>query len=331
MVRAWCLGSRPEGLPSPANFVLRDFERPRLGPGEVRVRNQWLSVDPSMRVRMDAGEGDYMPPFELNAPLTGGAIGEVIETNSPHFTLGELVNHMEGWRDESVVPESGVRRLPPVDLPIEFYLHHLGVVGFTAYVGLLKIAQARPGETVFISAAGGSVGLAAVQIAKIKGLTVIGSAGGAKKCEVVRGAGADAVIDYKSSGAILGKLRAAAPEGIDIYFDNVGGDHLDAALAVTKVNGRMAISGMVGAYNDVVSPMVMRHLLRIVTHRIAFKGFMARDYSEDMPAFRVEMTNWIREGRMQIHQTIRHGLEAAPAAFIEMFTGDVIGKMLVQI
>ena len=220
-------------MPTTDNFELKDVALPPLGDGMVRVRNRWLSVDPYMRGRMNDVKS-YVPPFQLGEPMDGGAIGEVVESKAEGFAPGDLVQHMAGWRDEAVVacahratscPTSARRR--------EQFLGVLGVTGATAYFGLLDAAAAKEGDIVFVSAAAGAVGSAVVQIAKAKGMTVIGSAGGAEKCDFVRSLGADQVIDYKA-GPILKGLAAAAPDGIDVYFDNVGGDHLDAAFALAR-------------------------------------------------------------------------------------------------
>ena len=330
MPRAWHLTSRPAGLPAMTNFELRMSEPQPLKDGEARVKNGWLSVDPAMRLRMNADTNGYQPSFPLDAPLPGGAVGVVVESRSPDLAVGEKVQHLLGWRDEAVAPAADFRKLPTSDAPIQYYLHHLGVIGFTAYIGLFQEGEAKAGETLFVSAAGGATGSAVVQMGKILGMRVIGSAGGPAKCAMVRELGADAVIDYKAPGTMLEKLRAAAPEGIDVYYDNVGGDHLDAALAMANHRARFPISGMVSSYNA-DSPVLLNHLMRIVFKRITIRGFIARDNIDAMPEFRRRMGEWIAEGRMKSHETIRDGLESTAAGFVEMFTGDVAGKMLIRL
>ena len=251
MARAWHLVNRPSGLPTDDDFALRDVELPPLADGMLRVRNLWLSVDPYMRGRMNDVKS-YVPAFELGEPMEGGAIGEVVESKAEGFGPGDLVLHMAGWRDEAVIPARGVNKLPQLGAPPERFLGVLGVTGATAYFGLLDVASAKEGDVIFVSAAAGAVGSVVVQIAKAKGMTVIGSAGGPEKCEFVRSLGADEVIDYKS-GPVLKSLAAAAQAvgagGIDVYFDNVGGDHLDAAFALARNNARFAICGMIEYYN----------------------------------------------------------------------------------
>ena len=233
MARAWHLMSRPQGLPTADNFALKDAELPALGEGMVRVANRWLSVDPYMRGRMNDVKS-YVPPFALDAPLEGGAVGEVVESRDPNFEPGDWVLHMAGWRDEAVLQGSALNKLPDLGVDPQAFLGNLGLTGATAYFGLLDAASAKEGDIVFVSAAAGAVGSAVVQIAKAKGMTVIGSARGPEKCEgYVRSLGADEVIDY-TAGPIVKSLAAAAPKGIDVYFDNVGGDHLDAAFACSS-------------------------------------------------------------------------------------------------
>src|SRR6476646_10436418 len=251
MAKAWHLKSRPQGVPTLDNFELKDLELPPLADGSIRVRNRWLSVDPYMRGRMNDVKS-YVPPFQVGEPLEGGAIGEVVESKADGLAVGDLVQHMAGWRDEAVIPARSAQKLPQLGAPPERFLGILGVTGMTAYFGLLDAARAKQGDVVFVSAAAGAVGSVVVQIAKAKGMTVIASAGGQQKCDFVRSLGADQVIDYKAAPILKG--LAAATEsvgsgGIDVYFDNVGGDHLDAAFALARNNARFAICGMIDSYN----------------------------------------------------------------------------------
>src|SRR3954467_12165244 len=257
MARAWHLKSRPNGMSTAENFELKEVTLPALSEGEVRVRNLWLSVDPYMRGRMNDVKS-YVPPFQIGEPMDGRAIGEVVESKAEGFAPGDLVQHMAGWRDEAVIQARTANKLPDLGAPPERFLGVLGVTGMTAYFGLLDSAGAKEGDVVFVSAAAGAVGSVVVQIAKAKGMAVIASAGGAEKCEFVRSLGADQVVDYKA-GSILKGLAAAAPDGIDVYFDNVGGDHLDAAFAVARNSARFAICGMIEGYNQ-REPMAFRFI-----------------------------------------------------------------------
>ena len=328
MARAWHLKSRPTGMPTSDNFELKDLALPEVGDGMVRVRNQWLSVDPYMRGRMNDVKS-YVPPFQVGEPLEGGAIGEVIESKADGIRPGDLVQHMAGWRDEAVVPARMVNKLPELGAAPELFLGVLGVTGMTAYFGLLDAARAKEGDVVFVSAAAGAVGSVVVQIARARGMTVIGSAGGADKCDFVRSLGADRVIDYKA-GSVLKSLSAAAPEGIDVYFDNVGGDHLDAALALARDNARFAICGMIEGYNS-GQPTSLRFIMRIIAARIRLKGFIVFDYFPRMAEFYAEMGPWIANGTVRSRQTIVDGLESAPDAFIGLFEGANTGKMLIRL
>jgi NADPH-dependent curcumin reductase CurA len=328
MPRAWHLTSRPQGMPTNENFALADLDLPALGDGMIRVRNQWLSVDPYMRGRMNDVKS-YVPPFQLGEPMEGGAVGEVIESTGEGFAPGDLVMHMAGWRDEAVLPAGAANKLPNVGAPPEQFLGILGTTGATAYFGLLDAAQAKAGDIVFVSAAAGAVGSAVVQIAKAKGMTVIGSAGGPEKCAFVKSLGADEVIDYRA-GPILKSLAAAAPEGIDVYFDNVGGEHLDAAFALARNNARFAICGMIEGYNK-AEPAQFRFIMRIIAARIRIQGFLVFDYLPRFPEFYAEMGQWLASGAVKSRETVVEGLENMPGAFLGLFKGANTGKMLVKL
>lgn len=329
MASAWTLAARPTGTPTMDNFRLETLPDQPLADGEIRVANSWLSVDPYMRGRMNDVKS-YIPPFVVDAPMTGGAVGTVIETRNPDFAEGDSVFHMGGWRDEAVVgPDLTPFKLPQTELPIQVWLHNMGLTGATGWFGLLRTAEAKEGDIVFVSAAAGAVGSAVVQIAKAKGMTVIGSAGGADKCSWVRELGADAVIDYKA-GPVLPQLLKAAPKGIDVYFDNVGGEHLDAAFAAGRNFARFAICGMIDAYND-GKPLELRYAMRCISARIRMQGFIYTDYAADMPTFYADMGALIASGQVKAQETIREGLNAMPEAFLGLFTGANKGKMLVRL
>jgi NADPH-dependent curcumin reductase CurA len=271
----------------------------------------------------------YVPPFEVGQPLEGGAVGEVVESKAEGFAPGDLVLHMGGWRDEAIVPARASMKLPDLGAEPQQFLGVLGTTGATAYFGLLDAASAKEGDIVFVSAAAGAVGSTVVQIAKAKAMNVIGSAGGTHKCDYVRELGADEVIDYRS-GPILKSLAAAAPEGIDVYFDNVGGSHLDAALAVARNNARFAICGMIEGYNK-AEPTSLRFLARIIAARIRLKGFLVFDYYARMDEFYRDMAGWLKSGAVKPRETIVDGLERTPDAFLGLFEGSNVGKMLVRL
>ena len=328
MPRAWHLKSRPDGKPTSENFRLKDIELLPVHDGQVRVRNLWLSVDPYMRGRMNESKS-YIPPFQIDAPMDGGAIGEVVESKADGFAPGDLVSHFAGWRDEAVLPAKALIRLPELGARPQDFLGNLGVPGATAYFGLLDVAAAKPSDIVFVSAAAGAVGSTVVQIAKAMGMTVIGSAGGKDKCDFVRSLGADRVIDYKA-GPILVSLREAAPEGIDVYFDNVGGDHLDAAFARARLHARIALCGMIAGYNS-REPQGFRYMIRMIAMRVTMTGFLYGDYVARLDEFYREMGALMASGAVKSHETVFEGLENMPDAFLGLFTGANTGKMLVRV
>ena len=329
MARAWQLTSRPQGMPTTNNAELVEVALPALGEGMVHVRNSWLSVDPYMRGRMNDVKS-YVPPFQIGQPMDGGAVGVVVESRDPDFVVGDNVLHMAGWRDEAVVPASALNKLPtmPGVEPKEF-LGNLGLTGGTAYFGLLHAASAKAGDIVFVSAAAGAVGSAVVQIAKAKGMTVIGSAGGPDKCAFVKSLGADQVIDYKA-GPVIKSLIAAAPDGIDVYFDNVGGDHLDAALAVGRKDARFAMCGAIENYNsgDATS---LRYIMRIIGMRMRLQGFIYTDYLGQLGEFYKDMGAMMAAGQLKSRDTVVEGLDQTLDAFLGLFTGANTGKMLVKL
>lgn len=326
--RAWHLMSRPQGLPTDENFALKDAPLPALEEGWVRVENKWLSVDPYMRGRMNDVKS-YVPPFALDEPMQGGAVGKVVESRSPNFAIGDTVFHMLGWREQAAGPAETFNKVPPIPVEDHHWLGNLGLTGGTAYFGLLRAAQAKEGDIVFVSAAGGAVGSAVVQIAKAKGMTVIGSARGPEKCAWVKELGADATVDY-TAGPIAKLLHEVAPKGIDVYFDNVGGTHLDAAFALSRQNARFAICGMIEDYNK-GSTHAFRFITNIIRQRINVKGFIYTDYMAEMAEFYREMGGWIASGAVTSRETVHDGIEAMPDAFLGLFSGDNTGKMLVRL
>jgi NADPH-dependent curcumin reductase CurA len=330
MANAWFLVSRPSGIPTLENFSLRETPNTPLAIGQVRVANRWLSVDPLMRGRMSDAKS-YVPPYSLDAPMEGGAVGEVIESRSDTVKIGDRVLHDAGWRDESVVSADQITKIDAaLGAPDSAWLGVLGLTGTTAWFGLTVIAEARPGDVVFVSAAAGAVGSAVVQIAKAKGMTVVGSAGGPEKCAWVRDIGADSVVDYKADGPMVRKLREAAPKGIDVFFDNVGGEHLDAAIAAARLHARFALCGMIDVYNE-PKPTQLRYAAKIIGARIQIRGFIVYDFDDRLPEARKELAALLSTGRLKIRETIQHGLGAMPNAFLGLFSGQNTGKMLVKL
>ncbi|MEU7759994.1 MULTISPECIES: NADP-dependent oxidoreductase [Micromonospora] len=324
------LASRPEGWPTPENFRLVTTEVPTPGPGQVVVRNRFMSVDPYMRGRMNDVKS-YVPPFALDAPLDGGAIGEVVAGEAGGVKPGDTVLHGLGWREYALVDARGVRKVDPDLAPVTAYLGVLGMTGLTAYAGLLDVAAMKPGETVFVSGAAGAVGSMVGQIAKLRGAgRVIGSAGSAAKVERLTALGFDAAFDYHD-GPVYKQLRAAAPDGVDVYFDNVGGDHLEAAIGAMNLHGRAAICGMIAQYNATEPPAAPRNLALVIGKRLTLRGFLVGDHGHLREQFVQEVAGWLREGRLSYDETIVDGIEQAPEAFLGLLRGENLGKMLVRL
>jgi NADPH-dependent curcumin reductase CurA len=324
------LKSRPVGMPAPENFELVEIDLPEPGPGEALVRNLWMSVDPYMRGRM-YDRPSYVPPFALGEALAGGAVGEVIKSNDPNLKAGDLVESMLGWRDAFVGYAGALQKLPDDKMPAQTYLGVLGMPGFTAYAGLMRIGDPKPGDTVFVSGAAGAVGSAVCQIAKHKGCTVVASAGSDDKIAWLKRVGVDAAVNYKTCGNLLESVRAAAPKGINVYFDNVGGEHLEVALEVARPFSRFVECGMISIYNDKEPAPGPRNMSYIVGKRIKMQGFIIFDFLDMRPQFLTDMTQWVKEGKIQSQETVEHGIENAPAAFLKLFSGGNTGKMLVKL
>ncbi|MFC0030426.1 NADP-dependent oxidoreductase [Micromonospora chaiyaphumensis] len=324
------LASRPQGWPTTDNFRLVTTEVPTPGPGQLVVRNRYLSVDPYMRGRMNDVKS-YVPPFALDAPLDGGAVGEVVASEAEGFAPGDVVLHGLGWREYALVDAKGARKVDPDLAPVTAYLGVLGMTGLTAYAGLLDVAAMKPGETVFVSGAAGAVGSMVGQIAKLRGAgRVIGSAGSAAKVERLRALGFDAAFDYHD-GPVRDQLRAAAPDGVDVYFDNVGGEHLEAAIGAMNLHGRAAICGMIAQYNATEPPAAPRNLALLIGKRLTLRGFLVGDHGHLREQFVQEMAGWLRDGRISYDETVVDGIENAPEAFLGLLRGENLGKMLVRV
>ena len=324
------LAARPVGEPRPEDFQLAEVEVPDPGPGELLVRNAWMSVDPYMRGRMNDVES-YVPPFQIGSPLEGGAVGEVVASGSDEIGPGQSVLHNAGWREYALVPAEQARPIDTQLAPASAYLGVLGMTGFTAYVGLFEIASLRDGESVFVSAAAGAVGSLAGQLAKLKGCRVVGSVGSDEKVAfVTEELGFDAAFNYKDGpvGALLGE---AAPDGIDVYFDNVGDDHLEAALTALRPFGRVAMCGAIAMYNATELPPGPRNIPMIIGKRLTLRGFIVVDHAARMGDFLREVGGWLREGKIKYRETVIEGLENAPSAFVGLLRGENVGKMLVHL
>jgi len=327
--RIWTFSKQPVGAPTEDCFELRDQELEALADGELLVANTWLAVEPSLRIRIAHLAGHAST--NTHEPVPGRAIGRVVESRASEFKPGDLVAHGLGWRDKAIVPATGVWKVPDVGIPTEDFLGVLGYNGLTAYTGMVKVAGVKPGDVVFVSGAAGSVGSLAVQLAKLKGAArVIGSAGSPEKIEWLKALGCDATFDYRAEPDLTAALARAAPDGIDVYFDNVGGEHLAAALNNARPHARFAECGMVSTYNsgDSAAPA---QLFRIIVNRIRMEGFGGEEMMGHLSDFQAEMIPLVQSGAVQARSTIMNGLESVPRAFIGLLSGANIGKMIVQL
>jgi NADPH-dependent curcumin reductase CurA len=316
---------RPQGIPTLAQFGIVETDVAGPSAGEILVENIYMSVDPAMRPRLAA-------QTPLNKALLGGAIGRVLESRHAGYAAGDLVESMLGFRQYYASTGEGVSKLDAGGMPLAAHMSVLGLTGLTAYGGLLIIGAAKQGDSVFVSAAAGAVGSVAAQIAKIKGCYVIGSAGSDDKCRWLKeDLKLDAVINYKTQ-ELRTALKAAAPRGIDVYFDNVGGEHLNAALPRMNSLGRIAVCGMISAYNNfgaISAPVTT--LSNMIYNRLTMRGFVYYEFEALRAQFLADMKGWLEAGRMQYRSTVLHGIEQAPAALIGLFSGTNTGKMLVQL
>lgn len=324
------LASRPAGLPEAANFELVETPMPEPGDGEFLVRNIYLSVDPYMRGRMRDTKS-YTPAFELGEAMTGGSVGQVMESNHANYATGDFVSGFEGWRRYYKTDGSGQLKVDPAVAPLSTFLGVLGMPGITAYVGLLDLGKPNPGETLFVSAAAGAVGSLVGQIGKIKGCRVVGSAGSQEKVELLTGElGFDAAFNYK--GADLdSELAATCPDGIDVYFENVGGPMLEAVLAHMNQSGRIPVCGMISHYNDETPTPGPRNLFTLITKRLLMQGFICTDHYHRLGDFTRDVGGWLRDGKIKYRETIVEGIDHAAEAFVGLLQGENVGKMLVQV
>ena len=325
------LVSRPTGWPTHENFELVEVDVPKLEPGQVLVRNTVMSVDPYMRGRMNDTKS-YIPPFEIGEPLDGGAVGEVVASESDTVSVGDVVQHQLGWRERAVLDANHVRRIDTSSIPASAYLGVLGMPGHTAYTGLVRIAGLKEGDTVFVSGAAGAVGSLVGQIARNLGAArVVGSAGSAEKVSyVVDELGFDSAFDYHDE-SVGRQLRRHAPGGIDVYFDNVGGDHLEGAIANMKDFGRIALCGAIADYNATEATPGPRNMWLIVPRRLKLQGFIVMDHRDLAKEYLTKAAGWIRGGRLKFRETYVDGLDQAVDAFLDMHRGGNIGKMLVRL
>jgi hypothetical protein len=322
------LASRPTGLPDASSFRIVESEPAALAEGEIRVRSHYLSLDPYMRGRMSDARS-YVKPVEVGAVMCGEAAGEVVESRNARFAVGDLVQADFGWQEYPVSDGKGVRKLNPA-LSMTAQLSAAGMTGITAWFGLNDLCQPKPGETVVVSAAAGAVGSIVGQIAKLRGARAVGIAGGAEKCRiVVEEYGFDACVDYKAPG-LREALKQAAPQGVDGYFDNVGGAILDTVLGQMNVHGRVAVCGLISQYNATEAYGV-KNFRSILVNRLRIQGFIVFDFAPRYREAQAELAQWITEGKLRWRETIAQGLRSAPGAFIGLLQGANVGKQLVKL
>jgi NADPH-dependent curcumin reductase CurA len=320
------LVSRPKGIPTTDNFALAQTEIEPLQDGQVLVCNRYMSVDPYMRGRMNDGKS-YVPPFELGKPLQGGAVGEVIESRAQGFKPGDAVTSNFGWREYFIAAPPQLHLVNREIQPLSVYLGALGMTGMTAWAGL-NLVDVKAGDTIFISGAAGAVGSVAGQLAKLRGCRVIGSAGSTEKVKFLRECGFDLAFDYKVS-PILEQLNLAAPDGIDVYFDNVGGETLEAALSALRVHGRIIACGGISGYNN--PQPGPSNLFNMIGKRLTMKGLLVGDWLNRQGEFEQEVGGYFRDGKLKNQETVVVGIDQAVGAFIGLFEGKNIGKMVVKL
>lgn len=329
------LKQRPNGAPVPGDFEEASVDVGAPGDGEILVRNLWMSVDPYMRGRM-SDRKSYVPPFEIGKAMDGGAVGEVVASNDPKFAPGDLVLSMMGWREGFVAKGSALDKLPRIPgVPDQAYLGVLGMPGMTAYGGFLELGQPREGDTVFVSGAAGAVGSTVCQIAKLKGCHVVGSAGSDEKAAWLKGLGVDHVVNYRTAKNLGAAVAEGAPKGIDVYFDNVGGEHLEVAIELARPGARLVECGMISAYNDTQAAPGPRNMMMIVGKSLTIRGFIVTTLMAQHPGlmdrFRAEMGQWVANGQIKWEETVEDGIGNAPVAFLKLFSGGNTGKMLVRL
>lgn len=325
------LASRPSGWVQADNFAMTEESVPEPGDGEIVIKNLFMSVDPYMRGRMNDAKS-YVPPFQIGEVLQAGVVGKVVASNNAEFAEGEYVNGMLGWENYSVSNGQGLYKLGNTDVPLSWYLGILGMPGMTAWVGLTEIAGLKEGESVFVSAASGAVGSVVGQIARIYGCHVGGCAGSDEKLDLLKSEfGYDEAFNYKTSKSLPQSIAAACPGGIDVNFENVGGEIFEAAMWNMKEFGRIALCGMIANYNDENLQPGPRGMMTVIGKRLTIKGFIVTDHPKACNDFVGKAAAWIAEGKLKYRETVAEGIENAPGAFIDLLKGKNIGKQIVRL
>jgi NADPH-dependent curcumin reductase CurA len=325
------LASRPKGMPGLESFVFEEYELPIINEGELLLQSMFISVDPYMRGRMNDVKS-YAPPFELGKPLMGGVVAKVLESRSANFKVGDVVTGMLPWRERMIVSEKYVQIIDTTIAPPSYYLGILGMPGLTAYFGLIHIGKPKAGETLVVSGAAGAVGVVVGQIGKILGCRVVGIAGSDEKIELLKSKfGFDEAINYKTTTDLKGAIKAACPNGVDIYFDNVGGEISDAVIRNINFHARIPLCGQIALYNTTELPVGPRIQPWLLTRSVLMQGFIVGNFQSQFPEGISQLATWVKEGKLTFIETIEHGFDKLPEALIGLFRGENIGKMVVEI
>lgn len=324
------LASRPTGTPSLQNFRTENIQLPDVRDGEVLLQGMYYSVDPYMRGRMNDAKS-YVPPFQLNEPMAGGVIAKVIDTKSGDLKVGDIVSGNLPWRVQTVAAAKDLSKIKQSDVPLSYHLDVLGMTGLTAYFGLMKIGKPKNGESVVVSGAAGAVGLVVGQIAKIHGCKVLGIAGSDEKTKLLRDKyGFDETINYKTEKDITSAISKWCPGGVDIYFDNVGGEISDAVMSNINFHARIVLCGQISLYNSTEKPIGPRPQPTLLTHSALMQGFIVGNFRDQFPEGISYLQQWLKDGKIQFEQTIVHGFDELPNALLGLFKGTNIGKMIVE-
>jgi NADPH:quinone reductase len=324
------LASRPEGLPTLENFKLEEVELSSIQKDEILLEGMYYSVDPYMRGRMNDAKS-YVPPFEIGKPLSGGVVAKVIESKSDNFKIGDVVSGNLPWRTKAIAKDKDIQKIDTSIAPASYYLSILGMTGLTAYFGLMHIGKPKAGETVVVSGAAGAVGLVVGQIAKINGCYVVGIAGTDEKVKALKDEfGFDDAINYDTNPDIKKAIAAACPKGVDIYFDNVGGEISDAVISNINFHARIPLCGQIALYNATETPMGPRLQPMLLTRSVLMEGFIVSNFQSDFPEGQKQLAKWLKEGKLKFSETIEHGFEKLPEALLGLFEGENTGKMIVE-
>ncbi|NTS42340.1 NADP-dependent oxidoreductase [Flavisolibacter sp. BT320] len=324
------LASRPKGLPVGTDFRMTQVELPEIKAGELLLKGLYYSVDPYMRGRMNDAKS-YAPPFEIDKPIYGGVVAKVMESKSDQYKAGDLVVGNFPWQKDFIATEKEARKIDATLAPPSYYLGVLGMTGLTAYFGLMHIGKPKAGETVVVSGAAGAVGIVVGQIAKIQGCRVVGIAGSDEKTKLLTTEfGFDAAINYKTASDMNKAIAAACPNGVDVYFDNVGGEISDAVIKNINFHARIPLCGQISLYNATEAPMGPRIQPILLTRSVLMQGFIVGNFQEQFPEGMQHLAQWIREGKLKTTETLEHGFENLPNALLGLFKGENTGKMIVE-